>query len=401
MYQIIELLYPVDNSDYRFFKLMIIWRYLLSQYIKVLTLSTFAFIAVILTTRLDDIAHFASLGAEGIQVLLFTFHQIPYILPIVIPISALISSLILIQRLSSSHELTALRASGLSIKMILAPILIFSAYLSVFNFYIVSEIATTSHLTANSLKDEIRQLNPLLILHNKHMMRMKGIFFDSFGESKIGESASDVVVAMPGKKNHAIQLMVAKNLSSKNATFSGSNVTYITPIKNKKDETFDELMIENMGESITSVEDFSKMLDKRIFKINNDHLNLKLLLTKIEEDKINIEHSKGTLPEEQLKALRRNLTRDYTEIMRRFSIALAVFSFTLMGLSLGATIGRTRSNRSMFYLIGLAAFYLACFFVAKSIDYQMSASFILYTVPHFIIIAFSLINLMKLSKGME
>lgn len=378
--------------------MLIIWRYLLSQYIKVLSLATFSFIAVLLTTRLDDIAHFASLHADSLAVLRFTMYQIPYILPIVIPISALISALILIQRLSSSHELTALRASGLSIKLIIAPLLILASYLSVLNFYIVSEIATSSHLQANTLKSELRQINPLLVLHNKHMMRLKGIFFDSLGESKIGESASDVILAMPGKGDHPINLIIAKNLGASDVNFTGTFMTYISSLKSKEEKKFDQLMVENMEKSVTSIHDFSKMLHKKIFKINNDHLKLNLLLTRIadEKEKLNTQSTKETL-----KTIQRNVNRGYTEIMRRVSIAIAVFTFTLMGLSFGASISRNKSNRGVFYLISLAALYLACYFVARSIEYQLTAAFILYLVPHLIIILLSTFSLMKLSKGIE
>ncbi len=38
----------------------------------------------LVTTRLDAVAHFATLGSEGLLILWFTLHQIPYILPIAI-----------------------------------------------------------------------------------------------------------------------------------------------------------------------------------------------------------------------------------------------------------------------------------------------------------------------------
>lgn len=381
--------------------MIIIWRYLLSQYVKVLSLSLVAFIAVLLTTRLDDIAHFASLGAQGLYVLKFTLHQIPYILPIAIPISALISALILIQRLSSSHELTALRAGGLSIKLILAPILIFASYLSLLNFYIVSEIATESHLATNTLKSELRQVNPLLVLHNKHMMRLKGIYFDSLGESKMGETASDILLAMPGKSDHQMSLMIAKNLRSSESEFSGTQVTSISTIKSDQEKKFDQLMIENMEKTVTSIRDFTEVIQKKIININHDHLKLGLLLTRLYDEQEKLFSNKEKQTPEETKIARRNITKGYTEIIRRISIALAAFTFTLMGLSFGASISRHQSNRGIVYLIVLAALYLAAYFVAKSIEYQFTASLILYIVPHLLIILFSLLNLMRLSKGME
>ncbi|MCE5316519.1 MAG: LptF/LptG family permease, partial [Parachlamydia sp.] len=134
----------------------VLWRYLLGHYLKVLLLCVVTFIAILLTTRLDEIAHFATMGPEGLAIIAFALHQIPYILPIAIPISCLISAMLLMQRLSQTHELTALRAAGLSFYNILCPLLIAAAALSIANFYIVSELSTHSHLTTGKLKNELR-----------------------------------------------------------------------------------------------------------------------------------------------------------------------------------------------------------------------------------------------------
>src|SRR5438132_1223109 len=93
-----------------------LWRYLITYFLKIAFTCNLAFVAILLTMQLDDIAHFAALGAPFHYILLFTFHQIPYILPIALPLSCLIASLLLMQRLSNTHELTALRASGFSLR---------------------------------------------------------------------------------------------------------------------------------------------------------------------------------------------------------------------------------------------------------------------------------------------
>lgn len=91
----------------------VFWWYLLKNYLKVQILSVFSFIAILLVSRLEEIAQFAALGAKLSYLALFILYQIPYVLPIAIPISCLISAMLLFQRLSHTHELTALRAGGL------------------------------------------------------------------------------------------------------------------------------------------------------------------------------------------------------------------------------------------------------------------------------------------------
>ncbi len=158
--------------------------------------------------------HYASLGAPIGALLIFTFHQMFYILPIAIPLSCLIASFILIQRLSKTHELTALRSCGFSFKDILTPILITAAFISLLNFWVISELATNSHLQTNLLKSELRSVNPLLLLHNKNLMRMKGFYLDSLGSSRIGEFATDVILALPGKHQQRLNLFIAKKVSN-------------------------------------------------------------------------------------------------------------------------------------------------------------------------------------------
>ena len=91
-------------------RMPVIWRLLLSQYLKVLVLSIVAIICVLMTTRLDELAQFAVLGASTPHIWLFILYQIPYILPIALLLSALLSGLLLMQRLSGHNELIALRA---------------------------------------------------------------------------------------------------------------------------------------------------------------------------------------------------------------------------------------------------------------------------------------------------
>ena len=73
----------------------ILWRYLLTQYIKVLSLATAAFLTILFVTKLKQIAQFATLGNEGGSILFFAANLIPYVLPFTLPISCLISSILL------------------------------------------------------------------------------------------------------------------------------------------------------------------------------------------------------------------------------------------------------------------------------------------------------------------
>jgi lipopolysaccharide export system permease protein len=381
----------------------IIWRFLLNQYLKVMALCVAAIITVLLTTRLEDIAHFASLDASLGILLLFVLYQIPYILPIAIPVACLVSSILLVQRLSQTHELTALRACGMALKDFITPILIAGSFLAILNFYLVSETATVSHLYTNLWKSELRSVNPLLLLKNKHLMKLRGAYFDALGASRVGESASQVVMAMPSRAHQRINLLLADNMVASRDNLNSSGVTFVTTIEGNSPDDFDHLVIENIEESTVSAEDFSQLIQRKVWNVNNDHLRMPFLLTRLKEEKERLAKAEmnPSTASSEIKGIKKSINRCYSEIMRRLSAALAAFTFTLMGASFGITISRNRSNRSILYVVAIAGAYLATYFAGKGVENQLIASILLYTLPHLAIIIMSIWMLKRISKGID
>lgn len=363
----------------------ILWRYLIKNYLQVFLLGVTAFIAILLTSRLEEIAHFASFGAEGKLVLLFALLQVPYILPIAVPVACLISSILLMQRLSKDHELTAIRSSGFSLKEICAPLIFSSLFLSLFNFYTVSELATLGHLQSNLLKNELRSVNPLLLLHNKYLLRVKGIYYEALGPSKMGQSASQVLIAMPSEKQHALNLIMADKLVASDSQFTTEKLTLFTPTSSSK-EGFQNTLIESFDTSRSSITDFSHLIQKKITQINHDNLNMRLLLVRLRDLKNEAASSK------EIRLI-------YADIARRISAGLSPFIFTLMGLAFGITISRSKKSSQLLFPIGLAAIYLICFFAAKSLGNQIFLVSALYLIPQLLIILISLRKMQNISHG--
>lgn len=380
----------------------IIWRFLLVQYLKVVVLCVAAFVSVLLTMRLEDIARFVALDPSLPIVFLFILYQIPYILPIAVPIACLISSLILVQRLSKTHELTALRACGFSLKDCIFPLLLAGTLLSVANFYIVSELSTMSHFATGLWKSELRSLNPLLLLHNKHLMRTKGAYFDTLGHSRLGETAEDAVMAVPNKRNRRISLLLARELSPFEDAFLGRGMALVTTQESDDTEGFDELAIENIAESTTSAQEFGRLIQQKVWKINNDHLQLPQLLSRLDEEKSRLVDAEAAeMPSSALKSIKKQVNACYAEILRRISVAAAPLTFTLMGTAFGLSISRGRSNKGTIFVIALASLYLIAYFAANSVEEYLAISAAFYLVPHVVIAASSLAVLRRISRGIE
>jgi lipopolysaccharide export system permease protein len=382
----------------------LLWRYLLYRFLKVFTLCVAAFVIILMTIRLDEIAHFTTLGPESLTILWFALQQVPYILPIALPFSALISAILLVQGLSKSHELTAMRACGFSLRDVLIPLLSASLFLSALNFYIISELSTSSHLNSGLLKNQLRTINPLVLLHSKHLMLAKGFYFDTLGPSKLGELAEDIILISANKHNNRLNLMVAKKLQASPISFGGHHISLLTSLQGKKnDGPLEHLMLENINEASSSIKDFSQLLENKIWAVNNDHLSLPLLLVKLHNENQHLQHVRIDTPKDSIKIKQalNTCSRCYLEIIRRFSIALSVFSFTLMGIAFGINIGRNNSNRGVVYVILLGTLYLVAFFGAKEADYNLILGTLLYVMPHVIIVGASLWMLKRINYGIE
>ena len=371
----------------------ILWRHLLTRFLKIFLFSLCVFISILLITRLDDIAHFATLGADSSLILWYILFQIPYIIPITIPLSCLIAATILMQQLSQSHELTAFRSVGFSFINILSPILFISVICSILNFYIISEVATRSHLSSTLLKTELRAINPLLIVHNKHLMRAKGYYFHLFGDSVIGESALQSILAIPNKKNFRMNLLITDELNNTSNHFSGKNMTLITSLPKKIKSGQERLIIENIESAFTQTDDFRKIIDKSVRQINNDHLTLPLLLVRLKEELQMFSNSKHE--DHPLK----NIYKCLSEFFRRFSVGIAPFSFAFMGAVFGISLSRQKSNKGIYAQAILSFSYLICFFSAKGAEHKPFISALFYFCPHLLIIAISFWVLSRLTKG--
>lgn len=365
----------------------ILWRYLLRELFRVLLLGVGAFVSILLVSRSQDIARFASSGAPIKAVLLFALYQIPTILPLAIPIACLIATLLLFQRLSHTQELTALRACGLSTTTIAYPLLLAAVLLSVLNFSISSELSPHCRILTKKLTYEVTAVNPLFMLQKGTLVNIKDTFVD-MRMLRMGRRAEDVILIIKNTSQGRLNIITAKEFSIEGDQLKGENVTLISSVDSRK-EGFDHLVIENQTTMSTKASNLSQFIQNTDWYSNYDYLPLRMVLAKSAYDKSSLSR------ERTIK------NRAEQEICRRISLGLAVFTFTFIGISFGMEIGRNRKKKGMIWAIALSAFFLVCFATARSWKYHAFAPCFVYLLPHPIIILFSLFAFKRVSKGIE
>lgn len=355
----------------------ILWRYLLKSYFQVFGLCATSFIAILLVIRFQEIARFATSGAGVTPIFLFGLYQVPYILPIAIPVSCLIAAMLLLQRLSHGHELTAFRCSGLGLFPIVFPLLLASALVSLTNFSIASEITPLCRSLSRDLIYKVTAQNPLFLLQKETLVRLKECYID-MKTLKSGRQAEEVIFA--ASSNGRLNLMTAKELALNGEMLTGKNVTLISSIG--REEGFDHLIIENQKSMNTKASNMVQFIRKFETSANYDFFPMRMILAS--------ERHSGVIS-----------GRACMEIGKRLSLGLAAFTFTLIGCAYGVEISRHRKKRSIIYAIALAALFMVTFISAKSLRDMPYIASLIYLAPHPIIILFCLRSLRKVAGGRE
>lgn len=363
----------------------LLWRYLLRSYFQVFFLCVLGFISILLVTRFQEIAKFASASASLGSVILFTLYQIPYILPLAVPISCLISAILLFQKLSHTHELTAFRACGLGLTPIAYPLILAGAILSFANFTVASELAPYCRGLSKKLVYELVASNPLVIMQKDTVLKIKSAYVDmkSYRE---GQQAKDVILLTKNSSNQRLGLMTAKELSLKDDMLHGKDVSIVSSVDPNKEGTYDHLIIENQRTMQTKASNLTQHMQTADWLKGSDYLPLRMLVAKhfIE------------------KSTDKNLGKSVSiEICKRVTLGLAAFTFTMIGISYGMEIGRLRRKKGILWAFGLAAFFMISFVATKSLKDTPLAACLAYLVPHPIILLFCLKNLRAVARGVE
>jgi len=157
----------------------ILSRYLISQFLSVLIFSIIAFALVfVIVDLIENLDHFIDREVPKLIIAIYYFYYLPYIIILVLPIAMLLASLFSVGNLSRFNELTAMKASGISLYRIAIPLwglgLIISLFALVFGEFVVP--------VASQKKFDIKRLYVDRIPRRAYTRRTNIIFLE--GENR-------------------------------------------------------------------------------------------------------------------------------------------------------------------------------------------------------------------------
>ena len=146
----------------------ILERYLLRQLVVPLG---FAFVALTGFLLLNQIAkRFGELAGKGLpwsvigEVFLLS---VPFIIAMTLPMAIMVAVLYALSHLAADNEITAMRASGISVAQILGPLFAAGIILGVINFAFTDQILPRSNTRLRSLLVSIQRKKPTLEIHEQ------------------------------------------------------------------------------------------------------------------------------------------------------------------------------------------------------------------------------------------
>jgi len=275
---------------------------LLDYYIiKKFLFSTFAIInaflvIMIVVDIIDNIDTVISNSSHSIQIIYYYLYSLPYFISLALPMSLLIASIFTFGTLQNNNELTAIKASGISIRRISYPLLIIGMIFSLILFYFDNLIvtkyedkrvqleeklnSTTSSKNTKPTKPSNTRISDFYSYNNGKLIRIKdfrtleekgiNVTIYTFENSDLKVRIDIDVLSWDDQKN----LWIAKNYKK---TYRQAKLPNITEEKNKY------ISLNGLSpEDIIDASNLKKIrpedmdyweLDNRITKLKENHLN--------------------------------------------------------------------------------------------------------------------------------
>jgi lipopolysaccharide export system permease protein len=114
-------------------------------------------------------------GVDAFLLVELFVYSTPFLFHFTIPMSALLAVLLTFGKFSADHEITAVRASGISFWKMIQPVLVAATVLTLISFYINDRIASTSHFKVRQITAEIGMKTPASALE-------EGVFIKQFND---------------------------------------------------------------------------------------------------------------------------------------------------------------------------------------------------------------------------
>lgn len=140
-------------------------RYILTQFLKnflgTLSILILIFVFHTIWTYIDELA---GRGLELWIIGKFLLFFIPQLIPIILPLAVVVSSIMTFGAFAENYEFAAMKASGVSLLRIMRPLIIFMIFLSGVTFFLVNNVIPVAYQEVFTLRRNIAKVKPAMAI---------------------------------------------------------------------------------------------------------------------------------------------------------------------------------------------------------------------------------------------
>ena len=340
------------------YRLSLIDRYILGQ------LSWFFLFSVGLFTCLGvTIGTVSDLGYKvteynlpiAVAILIFCY-KIPEYAAYALPISVLLSSLIIYGRLNSDRELTALLSFGISLKRIIAPALIFSLLITGTTFLFNELIVPAANYQANLLQTSF-------IAKTELNLQKKDIFYPEY-KIKPGDRQSKALNRIYFAEQYENNTLQKVTIISLNNGVVEQIITARSAEWNTRKQVWNlregELnKINDSGKVVTQEFNFKQMpFAVTLFEIAKKERN---------PDDMNIRQAKEYLNLIKDSGTKIDIAKFAVRIQQKYAFPFICLVFAVIGATLGANYSQINRSKAFGYCVAIVFIYYSLGFTFGSL----------------------------------
>ncbi len=332
----------------------VINRYLLGDFLKSFVITLVVLTFVMYVGAVVQAIDYMSRGISGPLILKIFALNIPFTLSFVIPMSVLTTVLLHFGRLSADGESTALKACGVSLWQMAAPILLGATILSGICLYLNAELAPRSHAIRRQMLRDLGEEDPLALLEEGRFVRdFPGM--QIYIGKKNGNLLEDITIMQFGDRGPKAQVYAdSGEVSFNRETRVMDIVLYkIRLIEFDKTDPSDlSKQREITADRYPITADLRQMLQKS--KVMPKPVSM--TFSQLIQAAGNIRQAFPDIQEQNVPRMRTKLA---VEASKRMALSLSCFSFALLAIPLGLRSHRRESSIG----IGLALVLLFLFYL--------------------------------------
>lgn len=332
-------------------------RYLTTQVVAslLLTVAVFTFVLLlgnvlkeILMLLISGHARF-SIVAEAIVLL------IPFVWVFALPMGLLTATLLVFGRFSADQELTAARASGISLISLIMPILLVSLFCCVLSAWFSMDLGPRSRVKYLGLKSELLADLSSLQLPEGRFINISTNYL-LYADKSRGDKLENVVVVSVDHNTYVEAPSGSVSYDPTNEQFTlnlyqARMVTVATNgAENDRVMSFGKCSVPLSLKTVRNQKSKPSPSDMTFLELREELSQLQEQLPKIvSKTKPELEEA-GKLPREQIE-------KDRVIMQRQLAFAFAPFGFALLGIPLGIRVHRRETNIGVAIALALVLLY--------------------------------------------